>query len=389
MVANRNHRQAGSQSSDGRAQNHCNGPSRRAAAISIRAETGLQRPSRSSHERRADRNLSRPINIAGNTLPYNSACLLLPPQSGERRELFTTYLPRPRNDPLVGRPMTYWKPQLSLYTVLAWCVGIAAASGQQLNPQQIELIRDTAASICNTVKEAKGQQSDVQIQGDVSAKLGGLVGKVVDVGGSGRGSLTREQFEGLSREATATAMEGDRGCRERVFDKMFDKLSAEEPGKRDRAETNPSGRAPTPSPELASPRPHSELSGVKSTNQPIYVFSSNSRPEDEELVEDLSAALKSKGLQVASSRNGAALLVRVADTSVTDRTRVSRNGNIVHYATARANITAIRTQSTVAIFPEPTVEGIAQGENIYDVRESARAAMIEAAVLRFQTLTAR
>ena len=121
--------------------------------------------------------------------------------------------------------MTYWKPQLSLYTVLAWCVGIAAASGQQLNPQQIELIRDTAASICNTVKEAKGQQSDVQIQGDVSAKLGGLVGKVVNVGGSSKGSLTNEEFDGLSREATATALGDDRGCRERVFNKMFDKLS--------------------------------------------------------------------------------------------------------------------------------------------------------------------
>jgi len=63
-------------------------------------------------------------------------------------------------------------------------------AAQQLDPQQIQLIRDTAASICDTVKEAKGHKSEVEIQGDVKGKLGGLVGKVVDVGGSGKGSWT-------------------------------------------------------------------------------------------------------------------------------------------------------------------------------------------------------
>ena len=93
-----------------------------------------------------------------------------------------------------------------------------------INPQQIQTIKDTAAAICNTVKEARGQKDDLQIAGDVQLKLNGLIGKVVDVGGSGKGSLTREEFNGLSREATGTALEGDRGCRERVFNKMFDKL---------------------------------------------------------------------------------------------------------------------------------------------------------------------
>jgi hypothetical protein len=118
--------------------------------------------------------------------------------------------------------MRYHKPVLGLCFVLAW----AAASAQaQLNQDQIQNIKDMAASICNTVSEAKGHKSDLQIQGDVTAKLGGLIGKVVDVGGSGKGSLSREDFEGLSRDATAAALEGDRGCRERVFTKMFDKLS--------------------------------------------------------------------------------------------------------------------------------------------------------------------
>src|SRR5262245_43214608 len=120
--------------------------------------------------------------------------------------------------------MTYWRPGLGLMAVVAWSAILSPASAQ-LNREQIQIINDTAASICGTVREAKGRKSDVQLQGDVNANLAGLVGKVVNIGGSGKGSLTREEFEGLSRDATATALEGDRGCRERVFNKMFDRLA--------------------------------------------------------------------------------------------------------------------------------------------------------------------
>jgi hypothetical protein len=120
--------------------------------------------------------------------------------------------------------MAYWK--LGLCVAMACGAGVSASIAQQLNPQQIQTVRDTAASICNTVKEAKGHKSDVQIQGDVKAQLGGLVGKVADVGGSGKGAIDREEFEGLSRDATATALQGDRDCRERLFNKMFDQLTA-------------------------------------------------------------------------------------------------------------------------------------------------------------------
>jgi hypothetical protein len=139
--------------------------------------------------------------------------------------------------------MTQCKLGLGLCAVLAWAVSVLPAWGQ-LNQQQIQIIKDTAASICNTVTEARGQKTDVQIQGDVAAKLGGLVGKVVDVGGSGKGSLTRDEFEGLSQDATAEALKGAQGCRERVFNKMFDKLSFEETKPReDRGATEAVARA--------------------------------------------------------------------------------------------------------------------------------------------------
>ena len=91
--------------------------------------------------------------------------------------------------------------------------------------EQMEVIKQTASSICDTVKDAKGKKSQVQLEGEVSAKLTGLVEKLADIGITGGGSYTGEQFEGLTQEATASALEGDRDCRERIFNKMFDRLS--------------------------------------------------------------------------------------------------------------------------------------------------------------------
>ena len=100
---------------------------------------------------------------------------------------------------------------------------------QQLTADQVQTIKETAASVCNTVNEAKGRKSDSQIQGEVNAQMKNLLGKVFPVGGAARGSLSNEQFEGLSQEATATALEEDRGCREGVFDKMFDRYTQSPP----------------------------------------------------------------------------------------------------------------------------------------------------------------
>jgi len=128
---------------------------------------------------------------------------------------------------------------------------LATVRAEQLNAEQIQIIRDTAVAICNTVKEAKGQKSDTQIQGEVKANLSGLLGRVfgVDAGATGTGSRTNEKFEGLSQDATATALEGDRGCRERVFDKMMDKLS--------------SGPQPDQNPYIAGGRKRSDLRTVR------------------------------------------------------------------------------------------------------------------------------
>jgi hypothetical protein len=118
--------------------------------------------------------------------------------------------------------MIGWR--LLIWIGLGCATSAASALAQQLNVDQINLIKQTAADICNTVKEVRGVKTESEIQGDVQARLNGLLGKLVDLGVGAQGSTKTERFQGLTQDATAIAMQGDRECRERLFNKMFDKL---------------------------------------------------------------------------------------------------------------------------------------------------------------------
>jgi hypothetical protein len=86
----------------------------------------------------------------------------------------------------------------------------SASYAEPFDAEQLTIIRDTAASICNTVKEIKGEKTDGQIQGEVIDQLTGLVGRLGSSGVSGSGSLTRGEFEGLTQDATGLALPSDR-----------------------------------------------------------------------------------------------------------------------------------------------------------------------------------
>lgn len=112
--------------------------------------------------------------------------------------------------------------------VMAFIVTVISTErsmSEGFDQQQIKIINDTAVSICTTVSEAKGTKTVTQLQGEVRAEVGGVIGKLADVGATGKGSISNEEFEGLTQEATAEALKAALGCRERVFNKMFDKLS--------------------------------------------------------------------------------------------------------------------------------------------------------------------
>ncbi len=116
--------------------------------------------------------------------------------------------------------------------VFASAAELSAAYSAQLDPQQMALIKDTAISICNTVKDIKGEKTYAQIQGEVKGQLSGLLGRLsgTEASASGTGMLSRDAFEGLTQDATATALAGDRECRVTLFDKMFDKITASDGG---------------------------------------------------------------------------------------------------------------------------------------------------------------
>jgi hypothetical protein len=102
------------------------------------------------------------------------------------------------------------------------------ALGRALDPQQMALIKDAATSICNTVKDIKGEKTYAQIQGEVKGQLSGLLGRLsgTEASASGTGTLGRDAFEGLTQDATATALTEDRDCRMKLFNKMFDTITA-------------------------------------------------------------------------------------------------------------------------------------------------------------------
>lgn len=188
------------------------------------------------------------------------------------------------------------KSKLNLVTALMLVSGISAQAAD-LNSEQLRLIRESARDICDTVKDVKGTQTEAQIKGEVGAKIAGAIGKIVDLGGNIGGNLTRSDFEGLSRDATATALAGDRECRERIFNRMFSQLS---PG---------SPPPPPPSPQTSK----CEISYPNGTMIPSLFQGTSALPTDREC-KNLDAGKRYKasfmGTLKAASTSGPALLQR-------------------------------------------------------------------------------
>jgi hypothetical protein len=125
-----------------------------------------------------------------------------------------------------GSEMRCKKALFCVALILA--TALPSAYAAQLDPQQMALIKDAATSICNTVKDIKGEKTYAQIQGEVKGQLSGLLGKLsgAEASASGTGTLGRDAFEGLTQDATATAVTEDRDCRMKLFNKMFDAVTA-------------------------------------------------------------------------------------------------------------------------------------------------------------------
>jgi hypothetical protein len=146
----------------------------------------------------------------------------------------------------------------ALLTILVCAASAPAAVSQQLTGDQLAKFAEFARVVCQSVKEARGEKSEAQLQADVEARAPGLLGKVFDVGGGAKGTTSREKFEGLSQEATAHLLDGDRNCRERLVQKLLSAASNPQP--------SPTPRPPSNPPPQSAPQPQSTRS--ESTPQP-------------------------------------------------------------------------------------------------------------------------
>jgi len=84
-------------------------------------------------------------------------------------------------------------------------------------------ITDTAAKICNTIPTS-GARDEVAVSGDVKAQLSGLLKRLGDLGISGTGQYTHDEYVGVVQEQLATALKNNSDCRLTVFMALQGKL---------------------------------------------------------------------------------------------------------------------------------------------------------------------
>jgi hypothetical protein len=143
--------------------------------------------------------------------------------------------------------------------VLSMCLmgpTLAVAQQNDLATQRAALkeIREAAADICYTV-EQRGQKSEVELTGEVQAKVTGVVAKVADLGVKGSGHIGAQEYQGVSQEALGAALAASANCRERVFNKLVDRILPPQSGmvappRQVSPQQSPSQQAPHPEPNL-------------------------------------------------------------------------------------------------------------------------------------------
>jgi hypothetical protein len=103
------------------------------------------------------------------------------------------------------------------------CVaGSSAGTSQEAGDvARYKALMEVAKALCDVVKEAKGSKTTDQVEAEVKAKVGGFWGKIFDVGGGAKGTVSRETFDGLTQEEMAKALKNVVGCRERTYARLL------------------------------------------------------------------------------------------------------------------------------------------------------------------------
>ena len=107
---------------------------------------------------------------------------------------------------------------LFVFLTSAGCFAADATLTDALNA-----ITDTAAKICNTVPTS-GERDSAEVKGDVKAEVSGLLKKLGDLGISGTGRYTHDDYVGVVQEQLAAALKNNSDCRLTVFMALQGKL---------------------------------------------------------------------------------------------------------------------------------------------------------------------
>jgi len=83
-------------------------------------------------------------------------------------------------------------------------------------PEALKMITDTAAEICESVP-LEQTASGITLSADAQAKLGGLVGRIANLGLSGAGQYHSERSTGVLQKDLATALHNTNNCKLTVF----------------------------------------------------------------------------------------------------------------------------------------------------------------------------
>lgn len=95
----------------------------------------------------------------------------------------------------------------------------ASSNDLERHKQAAQLIREMAADICPPVSR-EGSRRNTELSGDAKAKLGKVIGKMVDLGIEGAGKYNSDEYKNVLQKDLAPLIQGNTDCRLHVFHRM-------------------------------------------------------------------------------------------------------------------------------------------------------------------------
>ena len=141
-----------------------------------------------------------------------------------------------------------------LIATVEFSFSIAYAQDLQTQRAALLMITKTANEICQSAPLEAASQG-VNLSGNATAKLGGLIGKVADLGITGAGEYQTNRSMGVLQKDLITAIQSGNDCKLEVFRTLEKKLLSGASAPRGNSDMSPPGTAVLPNPSTASVSP--------------------------------------------------------------------------------------------------------------------------------------